>query len=113
MNDSTNKDRQVQPLWGDDMESALSAQDRVLRSQLNAPSSPHAGRRVRAGVVFVIYAAALLGFLLILLLIPNACCAGNNTIQLSPNQTNANHQGSLHSNGGMRNSRIRRCSLRL
>jgi hypothetical protein len=69
MNDSINKDKQAASLWGDDMESALAAQDRALRSQMKAVYSPHVARRIRAGMVFVICAVALLGFLLVFFLI--------------------------------------------
>jgi hypothetical protein len=69
MNDSTNKDMPAASLWGEDMESALAAQDRVLRSRLKAASSQHVARRIQTRVVFAICATALLGFLFILLLI--------------------------------------------
>jgi hypothetical protein len=72
MNDSTNKDRQVPPPWGDEMESAMIARDTYLRSRVKADSSPHAAKRSRAGIVFLICATALLGFLLTLLLISYA-----------------------------------------
>src|SRR5580658_267680 len=94
MNDSNNQDEHVPPPWGDDMESALVAQDRVLSSQLKAASFPHVARRVRAGMVFGICAAALLGFLLILLLVSYACCNGNNTIN-SPKQNQAGRAPSV------------------
>ena len=73
MNDPTNANNQVPSLWGDDMESALIERDRLLRSQLEAASSPRVAQRIRAGLVFVICAAALLGFLLVFL-ISYACC---------------------------------------
>src|SRR5580658_7012620 len=80
MNDSINKHRHVPPPWGDDMESALIAQDRVLRSRVKAASSPHAARRIRAGIVFVICATALFGVLLTLFVIWYASRNGDNTM---------------------------------
>ena len=59
---------------GDDMEGALIAQDRVLRSRVKAASSPHAARRIRAGIVFVLCATALFGVLLV------SSCNGDNTM---------------------------------
>ena len=84
MNDSAN--RPVPSPWGDDMESALIAQDRVLRSRAKAASSPHVERRTRAGAVVAMCTAALLAFLLILLLVSHACCTGNNAKKWSPLQ---------------------------
>jgi hypothetical protein len=72
-----NRNSQVPPPWGDDVESALIERDSVLRSRVKAVSSPHAAKRSRAGIVFVICATALLGFLLTLLL-SYASCNGNN-----------------------------------
>jgi hypothetical protein len=72
MKDPTNKDKPAPP-WGDDMESALIAQDKVLRSRVKAPSSPRAARRLPARIAFVICATALLGVLLTLLLISYSC----------------------------------------
>jgi hypothetical protein len=76
--------KKIPPPWGDDMESALITQDRVLRLRVNAASSPHAARTVRPGIVFVICATAPLSVLLTLLLISSASCNGNNTNSPTP-----------------------------
>jgi hypothetical protein len=111
--DSTKKNRQVPPLWGDDMESALIARDRALHSQARM-ALPPLSRRITLRIVLVICATALLGFLLVLLLIGNT----HQTV-LTPetllanrillNQTNTNQRGSFHSKGAMRIREVRRC----
>jgi hypothetical protein len=102
------------------MESALIAQDRALSSRMKAASSPSAARRIRTRIVLVICAAALLGFLLVLLLNSYACRKGNNTLngpnpktlpadRLSFNQTNKHTWDSFHLKGEMRNSGAADC----
>jgi hypothetical protein len=69
MDDSTNKNRQEPPPWGDDAENALIARNRLLRFRAKVASSPPGATRIRVGIVVVICTTALLGFLLILLLV--------------------------------------------